>query len=76
MYEYSIGWFGMPGRTGGKTHIVNRYTKPLCGHKHHELSQFQWCSRDHTSYIVECCKCRQKQLKLLKQNVSRKTNKI
>lgn len=53
----TVGYFGIPGRTGGQTHLVNEKEKPVCGQRLHPLSVYQWCS--HWDNIVpECKKCR------------------
>lgn len=59
--NFSTGYFGHPGRTGGLVHAVEN-DKPICGTHIAEGAEYQWCSRGlHTPYI-ECEKCK----KLLK----------
>lgn len=61
--NYQIGYFGIPGRDGGKTHLtVDR--KPCCKMPLHKDSEFQWCSHGFNSYIVECKQCRKIQQRL------------
>lgn len=52
----ATGYFGIPGRNGGKVHIV-RDGKPVCRVRLHAKSEFQWCASGvYTSYI-ECRGC-------------------
>lgn len=55
----NIGWYGVPGRTGGKTHFVEK-NKPICNTFLPKDSEFQWCITDiglNTQYhSVECKK--------------------
>lgn len=53
--KLEIAYFGIPGRTGGKTHAtVNR--KPMCGVKLSPRSEFQFCS-DIDGSTPECRGC-------------------
>ncbi len=56
-----VGFWGVPGGVGGKTHIVEG-SKNLCGAKMHAKAQFQLCGPP-SVVIPECRNC-QKQWKL------------
>lgn len=56
--NYHIGWFGVPGRDGEKTHIVLN-KKPVCNTRLPKDSEFQWCSSYMNSMDVECEKCKE-----------------
>lgn len=66
----SIGYFGVPGRTGGLTHIVEgpsvfslKGSKAICGQMFHPDAEYQWCYPDST-WMPECEKCKKKKQKL------------
>lgn len=52
----AVGWFGIPGQTGGVTHIVHD-GKPACGTPIDRRSEFQWCCHDDLTYVPECQRC-------------------
>lgn len=47
------GYFGVPGRTGGLTHVTQD-NKAMCGQQFHPLAEFQWCG----DISPECKKCK------------------
>lgn len=54
--DITIGYFGVPGRTGGMTHLVQN-DKALCGTRFHKDSVYQWCDPTFRAE-VECEKCK------------------
>ena len=56
----SIGYFGIPGRTGGQVHWV-KDGKPKCGLKLHPKAQYQWCAGDLEAapHYIECKRCKE-----------------
>lgn len=53
----AIGWFGVPGREGGATHVVAD-RRPICGTRLHPEAVFQWCSAGlMMPQYIECEKC-------------------
>lgn len=61
----TIGYFGVPGRTGGMTHLVNQNTRrPLCGQTFHPEAEYQWCYPHWQSGDPECERCKKAKLKL------------
>jgi hypothetical protein len=73
-----IGYFGIPGRTGGKTHIVED-NKPICKVKLNNKSVFQWCENVSNIYglqprHIECEGCR-KQLIIRKNREAKRIGK-
>ena len=52
---FTIGYFGIPSKEGGKTHYV-RDGKPLCGTYMQPTSQYQWCFPN-IHGTVECKRC-------------------
>ena len=57
----STGYFGVPGRIGGKVHFVMKGA-PICGTVFHKEALFQWCADGFQERLVECEKCK-KELK-------------
>lgn len=72
MSEITIGYFGIPGRTGGQTHLVEqesykgitRYV-PMCGAALHPRNEYQWCMPDWRMGEPECMRCQKIRLKWL-----------
>lgn len=61
----TIGYFGVPGRTGGMTHLVNQNTRrPLCGQTFHPEAEYQWCFPHWQSGEPECERCKKAKVKL------------
>lgn len=60
------GYFGVPGRLGGKVHLVMAADeRPVCGSRPGPGAVFLWCSRGiHLDYI-ECGHCRDVALAIL-----------
>jgi hypothetical protein len=54
--ETTIGYFGVPGGTGGMTHLV-KSRKALCGTRFHPEAEYQWCFPDWRSGNPECKRC-------------------
>lgn len=52
----STGYFGIPGRLGGKVHWVIG-GKPECGLRIHPRAEFQFCSSDIQLSYLECAGC-------------------
>ena len=55
------GCFGIPGRYGGKVHVVSE-GKPICGTRIDPRARFQWCANHLVRSYVDCERC-EKQLK-------------
>jgi hypothetical protein len=51
----TVGYFGIPGRFGGKTHLVHE-GKPVCHVRLHPESRYEWCS-DWANIRPECTRC-------------------
>ena len=65
----TIGYFGRPGHTGGKTHFVEN-KNPICNTHLPKESEFQWCIthvNSDTRQLVECEKCNRVQSKRTSQ---------
>lgn len=61
----TIGYFGVPGRTGGMTHLVDQHTsRPLCGQCFHPEAEYQWCYPHWQSGDPECERCKKVKVKL------------
>lgn len=64
----TIGYFGIPGREGGLTHIVAEpkigTAVPICGTPLHRSSEYQWCYPDWQMGDVECQRCKKMKQKL------------
>jgi hypothetical protein len=62
----TIGYFGIPGKTGGLTHFVEK-GKPICGHYISPRHEYQWCVTGlhfpNKYHRVECKKCDSKNKK-------------
>jgi phage N-6-adenine-methyltransferase len=55
---FTIGYFGVPGRTGGMTHMVNQSTKKaVCGARFVPASEYQWCYPHWQMGTPECRRC-------------------
>lgn len=66
---YMTGYWGIPGKNGGQTHI-NRNGKPLCGQRLHPKAEFQFCAnRIHLPY-VECQRCKQRASRILDRKLT------
>ena len=65
MNAITIGYWGVPGTIGGRTHVV-RNGKNLCGDRIHAKAEFQWCADFQTEsmYIVQCQRCKDRAKKL------------
>lgn len=50
------GYYGRPGRTGGKVH-VHAGRGPICGTVLPEGSEFQWCAKGIKDQYLECKRC-------------------
>jgi hypothetical protein len=59
----TIGWFGLPGKQGGKTHYA-RDGKPLCGTRMMPNAEYQWCFPNICGE-VECKRCNKLAIQLL-----------
>lgn len=55
--KHTIGYFGIPGRNGGMTHLVNENLRPLCGAVVHASAEYQWCFPDWRMADPECKRC-------------------
>lgn len=84
MSEITIGYFGIPGRTGGQTHLVEqeaykgvtRYV-PLCHSALHPRTEYQWCFPDWRMGEPECLRCQKIRLKwLIALNEDKPTKRI
>lgn len=53
------GYFGVPGRTGGKVHLVTPDNRPVCHTPISSEAAFQWCSADIQLDYIECDRCRE-----------------
>jgi len=51
-----MGYYGEPGKYGGKVHIVYQ-NKPLCGWNPRKELEFQWCRHGIALNDVECGNC-------------------
>ena len=51
------GYYGIPGKTGGRVHVV-RNGRPMCGERLHPEAVFQWCAHGIWWPYVECIRCR------------------
>jgi hypothetical protein len=57
-----VGYFGIPGRIGGLTHLtVDK--KPICGMRLHKDHRFEWCGPS-DCLVPECERCKKKKAKL------------
>ena len=54
----STGYFGIPGRYGGKVHLVDDERKPVCGLRLHPKAEYQWCSHGIAERMIECERCK------------------
>lgn len=59
MHIYQTGWFGIPGRLGGKTHVLKN-GKPLCGLHPHPAAEFQRCASEIVLQYIECRRCKER----------------
>lgn len=57
----ATGYFGVPGKLGGKVHIAVD-SKPLCGSAMPKESVFQWCAHGVKRQYVECERCKSSNL--------------
>ena len=57
--DITIGFFGVPDRTGGLTHLVLN-GKALCGTHFHKDAVYQWCIPT-VRAGVECERCKKLQ---------------
>ncbi len=68
----TIGYFGIPGRTGGQTHIFDEEAnKPLCGTPMHKDARYEWCFPTWKAGLPECERCRKKQTKMMTEEAAR-----
>ncbi len=51
----STGYFGVPGKLGGRVHVVQG-GKPVCGAR--VRGEFQWCAHGIQMDYVDCSRCR------------------
>jgi hypothetical protein len=61
---YMVGYFGIPGKSGGQTHAT-RDGKPLCGRKLHPDAIFQFCAAGILLRYIECERCKQRATRVL-----------
>ncbi len=57
---HATGYFGIPGGTGRLVHAVNESGRPICGHRLHTESRFQWCAHGLVYEMLECERCKRK----------------
>ncbi len=62
---YDTGFYGIPGRVGGSVHIRHN-RKPICGYRPSPRAEWQWCAWGVKPEYVECPRCRERGLALLK----------
>ena len=61
----TIGYFGVPGGTGGQTHLVDQTDKhALCGTHFHPKAEYQWCYPHWQSGTPECERCKKIQFSM------------
>jgi hypothetical protein len=66
----STGWFGIPGREGGKVHAVFN-KRPICGMRVDPRAEYQWCSHGlHWGYL-ECEGCKREALARLTHEIEK-----
>lgn len=53
----SVGWYGVPGKQGGNTHVVTQDGHNLCGHRPSSKHQFQNCGALTPTFQPECSRC-------------------
>jgi hypothetical protein len=53
----TTGYFGVPGRYGGKVHLVD-HMRPACGTSLSINSEYQWCSQGIEESMIECERCK------------------
>jgi hypothetical protein len=58
----STGYFGVPGKDGGKVHLVTK-GRPICGTRLPADSEYQWCSYSTRMEFVECERCKRSAVK-------------
>jgi hypothetical protein len=66
----ATGFFGIPGKNGGQTHVV-REGKPLCGRRLHPLAEFQFCSNGINLAYTECARCKERAARILEKENTR-----
>ncbi len=54
---FTIGYFGIPSKDGGKTHYVHD-DKPMCGTPMSPKAQYQWCFPNILGGDPECERCK------------------
>lgn len=59
----SVGWFGIPGRNGGRVHVV-RNGKLLCGEKPHPKAEYFQNAPYLLFEYVECLRCKERAKRL------------
>ncbi len=67
--QLRIGFFGVPNRQGGRSHLVDAKTVPLCGQPVSLNASFALVSKRCCPDMVECGRC----LRKLRQTVREAT---
>lgn len=52
-----VGWYGVPGRQGGNTHVLTSDGHVLCGHRPSRKAVFQNCGMLGPALQPECRRC-------------------
>jgi hypothetical protein len=52
----ATGYYGIPGKHGGKVHL-DIEGRPACGSRIHKDSRFQWCAHGIQISYIECKHC-------------------
>lgn len=81
MKDYTVlrlaqtGYYGIPGKVGGKVHIhFNGH--PVCGAKIHPLAEFQWCANGIRYEYLECEKCEAIAIKYYEADLERRAKRL
>ena len=62
--NWSVGFYGIPGRIGGRTHLIAKGGRPVCGEKVHPKAEYQWCAWGAHLELIECRRCHDRAAKL------------
>ena len=55
--SYETGYFGVPGKIGGKVHLT-KWSQPACKTRLSRDSEYQFCYNGIDKSIIECERCK------------------